>query len=100
MRELGITSPTVLRILYSKYHCPRCERYFSHPMEYLAPSGSRFTHRVRRCAMDLVMQDKFTLAEAARVMWMRHFVLVPPTTLSDWLVGENESANTEFSSVV
>ena len=86
LREMGITAPTVLEVTYSKHYCAGCRKHFSAPMDHLAPHCGRFTNRVRRTAVDLVLRDALTLDRAARRMAERHFVHVPPTTLHDWVV--------------
>ena len=90
IREMGELAPIVLEVIYSKHYCRTCRKHFSTPMGHLAPANARFTNRVRRTAVGLVLRDALTLDKAARRMAERHFVHVPPTTLHDWIV---ETAN-------
>lgn len=88
LREVGITAPAVLEVTYSKHYCVSCRKHFSLPMEHLAQPGGRFTNRVRRTAVDLVIKQSMTLDKATQRMRQKYFVHVPPTTLHDWVVTE------------
>ena len=88
LREIGISSPTVLRVAYSKHYCQQCRRHFSIPMEHLAHPSGRFTNRVRRTAVDFILRHGFTLERAAYDMKRKYHVHVPPTTLHDWVVAD------------
>ncbi len=85
LREIGVAGPTVIVVTYSKYYCEACRKHFSTPMDHLAPKTARFTHRVRRTAVDLVTRDALTLEKAALRMRQKHFVTVPSSTLHDWV---------------
>lgn len=85
LREVGISRPTVLEVTYSKHYCEKCLRYFSIPMDHLAPPSCLFTNRVRSTAIDLVITHSLTLDNAALHMRQRHFIHVPRTTLHDWV---------------
>lgn len=85
LREVGLSGPTVLEVTYSKHYCERCQRHFSLPMDHLAPPSGRFTNRVRRTAVDLVLKQKMTLEKAAGTMMQKYHVHVPPTTLHEWV---------------
>ena len=37
LREVGINSPVVLEVTYSKHYCLNCRKHFSQPMDHLAP---------------------------------------------------------------
>ena len=91
LREVGISSPTVLEVVYSKHYCITCRKHFSMPMEHIAQPSGRFTNRVRRTAVDLVLKQALTLEKATKQMEERYFVHVPPTTLHDWVVAESTS---------
>lgn len=86
--EIGVGGPVVLEIAYSKHYCERCRKFFSIDMSHLAPSGGRYTRRVRNTARDLVERRGLTLERASGVMRSRYFVSVPPTTIYDWLGDE------------
>jgi transposase len=60
LREIGIAGPTVLEVIYSKHYCPTCRKHFSLPMDHLALPSGRFTNRVRRTAVDLVVKNDMT----------------------------------------
>jgi transposase len=88
LREVGISSPTRLEVTYSKHYCVNCHKHFSQPMEHLALPSGRFTNRVRRTAVDLVVKHDLTLEKATSQMRTKYHVHVPPTTLHDWVVAE------------
>ncbi len=88
LREVGISSPTVLEVTYSKHYCVNCRKHFSLPMDHLALPSGRFTNRVRRTAVDLVVKHDLTLEKATMRMRQKYHVHVPPTTLHDWVVAE------------
>ncbi|MDR0868704.1 MAG: hypothetical protein LBP75_09595 [Planctomycetota bacterium] len=88
LREVGISSPTILEVIYSKHFCSTCRRHFSLPMDHLALPSGRFTNRVRRTAVDLVNKQDLTLEKATFQMRQKYHVHVPPTTLHDWVVAE------------
>ncbi len=85
LREIGIKSPAVVEVTYSKHYCKNCRKHFSAPMEHIAPAFSRFTYRVRWAAIEMVASKAMTLENATRQMWQKHFVRVPLTTLHDWV---------------
>ena len=88
LREVGISAPTMLEVIYSKHYCTTCRRHFSLPMEHLALPSGRFTNRVRRTAVDLVTKQDLTLEKATKRMELKYHVHVPPTTLHDWVVAD------------
>ncbi len=88
LREVGISGPTVLEVTYSKHYCVNCRKHFSLPMDHLAQPSGRFTNRVRRTAVDLVVKQSLTLEKATQRMRQKYHVHVPPTTLHDWVVAE------------
>ncbi|MHC4884608.1 MAG: hypothetical protein ACYTGH_05935 [Planctomycetota bacterium] len=88
LREVGISGPTLLEVTYSKHYCIHCRRHFSLSMDHLAMPSGRFTNRVRRTAVDLVVKQSLTLEKAAQRMRQKYHVHVPPTTLHDWVVAE------------
>jgi transposase len=88
LREVGISGPTVLEVTYSKHYCVTCRKHFSLPMDHLAQPSGRFTNRVRRTAVDLVIKQSLTLEKATQRMRQKYHVHVPPTTLHDWVVAE------------
>jgi len=90
LREVGISGPTVLEITYSKHYCIHCRKHFSQPMDHLAMPSGRFTNRVRRTAVDLVVKQSMTLEKASSRMCQKYHVHIPPTTLHDWVVAEME----------
>lgn len=85
LHEIGVERPVDVEVTYSKHYCARCRKHFSVDMTHLAPAGGRFTHRVRRTAVDLVVGRGMTLDEAAYCMLRRYFVHTPPTTVHDWV---------------
>ena len=88
LREIGIVGPTILEVKYSKHYCVKCRRHFSQPMDHLAMPSVRFTNRVRRTAVDLVMKQAMTLEKATQRMRQKYHVHIPPTTLHDWVYAE------------
>ncbi len=94
LREVGISGPTLLEVTYSKHYCEDCRRHFSLPMDHLAMPSGRFTNRVRRTAIDLVVKQSMTLEKATQRMRQKYHVHVPPTTLHDWVVAEMDVPRT------
>ena len=92
LREVGISGPTILEVTYSKHYCETCRKHFSLPMDHLALPSGRFTNRVRRTAIDLVIKQALTLEKATQRMRQKYYVHVPPTTLHDWVVAELTTA--------
>jgi len=88
LREIGISSPTVLEITYSKHYCVTCRKHFSIPMDHLAQPAGRFTSRVRQTAVALVVKEAMILEKASERMRLKYHVHVPVTTLHDWVVDE------------
>jgi transposase len=85
LRDVGISTPTVLNVKYTKHYCSNCKKHFSLSMEHLAKKNGRFTNKVRRTAVDLVTSQSMTLEKATIYMNQRYHVLVPMTTLHDWV---------------
>ena len=92
LREVGISGPTILEVSYSKHYCEKCHKHFSLPMDHLALPSGRFTNRVRRTAVELVIKQALTLEKATQRMRLKYYVHVPPTTLHDWVVAELTTA--------
>jgi len=88
LREIGISAPSILVIIYSSHYCPKCDKHFTLPMEHLAAPRARFTNRVRKTAVDLVIRESMTLDKAMTRMRHKYLVHVPPTTIHDWVVEE------------
>jgi len=88
LREVGVSGPTLLEITYSKHYCVTCRKHFSLPMDHIAQPSGRFTNRVRRTAVDLVVKQSLTLEKATLRMRQKYHVHIPPTTLHDWVVAE------------
>jgi len=88
LREVGISGPTILEITYSKHYCINCRRHFSQPMDHLAMPSGRFTNRVRRTSINLIVKQAMTLEKASVHMRKKYHVHIPPTTLYDWVVAE------------
>lgn len=86
LKEVGMSGPTVLKIIFSKHYCSNCRKYFSLPMNHLASPGARCTNRVVRTAVKYVVEDALTLEKASRKMKEKFFVDIPVTTLHDWVV--------------
>jgi hypothetical protein len=57
-------------------------------MDHLALPSGRFTNRVRKTAVELVIKQALTLEKAAQRMRLKYYVHIPPTTLHDWVVAE------------
>ena len=86
LREVGISTPVILEVIYSKHYCKSCQKYFSLPLDHLAPKNSQYTNRVRRTAMDLILKQSMTLEKATTRMRQKYHVYLPPTTVHDWIV--------------
>lgn len=84
--ELGVSGPTALEVIYTKHYCRNCRRHFTAPLEHIAPAGGRFTYRVRRRAVELVVKEAMTLERASLYMSANYHVRVPVTTIHGWAV--------------
>lgn len=67
INDLGITTPVKIVVTYSKHYCPTCRKYFSIDMSHIAEPGSK------------------TLIQVSNVMRFKYFVILPHTTLYDWI---------------
>lgn len=89
LREIGIRGPTVLLVTYSKHYCEHCRKHFSKDLSYLAPPSGRFTHRVRKTAVELYKRGKnMTFEKVSIAMRARYYVYCPPTSIHEWWVEE------------
>ncbi|MHC4886739.1 MAG: hypothetical protein ACYTGH_16815, partial [Planctomycetota bacterium] len=88
LRDVGISSPSMLEVIYSKHFCKVCMKHFSIPMEHIAPPSSRFTNRVRQTAVALITKKSMTLEVATNQMLLKYHVKVPASTLHDWVVAD------------
>lgn len=88
LREVGISTPVILEVTYSKHYCPDCHKHFSLSMDHLAQPYGQFTNRVRRTATDLILRNSMTLERATQRMRQKYHVHLPPTTLHDWVIAE------------
>lgn len=86
LREIGITGPTILEVTCSVHFCAKCNRYYSVPMDHVAPDHGLFTNRVRLKALDLLNRQGMSLGRASKRMRLQYHVHVPESTLHDWLV--------------
>ena len=59
-------------------------------MDHLAKPSGRFTNRVQKTALDLVMKQSMTLQSASIRLRQKYFIIVPETTLHDWVVAEKK----------
>lgn len=85
IHEVGVHCPAVLVVTYSKHYCEQCRKRFSLPMEHLAPARSRFTNRVRRLAVDLILALGYTYDRAELRMRNKYHVRTPISTMHDWV---------------
>lgn len=77
----------VIEIKYAKYHCLKCQKYFSHPMDTLVAKGSRFTRKTKEKARKLLTdsgESGMKLTGVSEVMRKQYGVYVPISTLHDW----------------
>jgi len=88
LHEIGLSGPVTLEIVKSIHWCDACKKHFSIPLDHIAPPSGRYTNRVRRQAVALVVRDGMILANAAKYMKDKYFVNVPTTTLHQWLNDE------------
>lgn len=88
LRELGISSPMIIEVIYSKHFCPQCRKHFNLSMDHIAQPNGRFTNRVRRTAVDLVVNKSFTLKKASEYMRQTYCIQIPYTTIHDWVVAK------------
>lgn len=88
LHEVGISVPTVLEITVGRYLCLVCCKYFTLSLDHLTWSRGKFTLRVRRTAVDLVVKQSFTLDMAAERMRKKYHVHIPSSTLHEWVKKE------------
>ena len=83
--DLRSGRPRDLSVGYSKHHCRHCGRYFNADLSDLAPSGSRYTHRVISLAVRLVVEDGLPYRLASWHLGRDHRVFVPDATIQNWV---------------
>jgi len=88
LKEIGVSTPIILEVVYSKHYCINCKKFFSLPMDHLAVSSGIFTNRARRTAIDLVVKQSMTLQSASIKMRQKYNIHIPESTLHDWIVAE------------
>ncbi len=77
--------PQELHITYSQHYCKTCRKYFSADLTDVAPSGSRYTHRVIALALRVVVEDGLPYRSASWQLWRDHRVFVPFATIQNWV---------------
>ena len=95
LKEIGLRKITVLEVFYSVHSCtyfrdhdPPKKRYFPLPMDHLVAPKGRFTNRVRRTAVDMVVKAGLTLEAAEDKMWRKYHVYTPLSTIQDWIIAD------------
>jgi hypothetical protein len=83
--DLHSGQPCLLQITYSQHYCPACHKYFNTDLSKLAAPRSRYTHRVQRLAVRLVIEDGLPYRTASWHLWRDHRVFVPFATLQNWV---------------
>jgi hypothetical protein len=77
--------PIDLVLLQSKHRCPTCRRCFLADVSDLALPKSRYTLRVQRTAVWLVIEDGLPYRAAGWHLWRDHRVFVPWPTIQNWV---------------
>ena len=92
IHDIGISVPTDLLITYSKHVCLNYEnhegegsKYFSMPLDHIAPKKSMYTNKVRATAKALIEEKHYSLKKVTEIMQEHYHVDVPLTTLHSWL---------------
>jgi hypothetical protein len=82
--------PIDLHICYSTHRCLACRRSFPADQSDLAPLKSRYTHRVQKTAVRLVIEDDIPYRMASWHLWRDHRVFVPWATIQNWVEAAGE----------
>ena len=95
LHDLGdpmLGSPRRLHVRLSQHRCPlpSCKTYFAADTSDLAASRSRYTHRVVRLAVRLVVEDGLPYRPASWHLWRDHRVFVPFATIQNWVEAAGE----------
>ena len=77
--------PIDIVLLQSKHRCRTCRRYFLADVSDLALPKSRYTIRVQRTAVRLVIEDGLPYRPASWHLWRDHRVFVPWPTIQNWV---------------
>lgn len=91
-------NPLILELTLSKHFCEGCEKHFNVNTSYIAPSGSVYSNRVIRAAVDVYLNgtDKLPVNDmsyekAVEIMNRRYHVKIPLSTLYEWVVEARKS---------
>lgn len=79
-----------LTIRYSKHYCRRCRKYRSVPTGRWARASARYGRTVEAALLEIHRTEKNLNASCAELR-KRYGIVVPPTTLHEWLMAEMES---------
>ena len=82
--------PIDLILRQSKHRCPACRRCFLADVSDLALPKSRYTLRVQRTAVRLVVEDGLPYRAAGWHLWRDHRVFVPWPTIQNWVEAAGE----------
>ncbi len=77
--------PIDLVLLQSKHRCLTCRRCFLADVSDLALPKSRYTIRVQRTSVRLVIEDGLPYRAASWHLWRDHRVFVPWPTIQNWV---------------
>ena len=83
--DLVSERPLDIHLSYSQHYCCQCKSYFNVDMSDLAPSKSRYTHRVIAMAVRLVVEDGLPCRAASWHLWRDRRVFVPFATIQNWV---------------
>lgn len=82
--------PVEIHVTYSRHRCRICRACFAADLTHLAAPKSRYTHRVQRLAVRLVVEDGLPYRPASWHLWRDHRVFVPFATIQNWVEAAGE----------
>jgi len=77
--------PIQIHLQFSRHYCSKCKKHFAPDAGDIAPRKSRYTHRVIRHAIRLVVEDQLSYRVASWNLWRDHLVFVPHATIQNWV---------------
>jgi hypothetical protein len=83
--DLPAGCPVELHVTFSRHRCRICRCCFAAELSPLALPKCRYTRRVQRLAVRLVVEDALPYRSASWHLWRDHKVFVPYATIQNWV---------------
>jgi hypothetical protein len=88
--DVDANCPVEIPLTYSRHRCPICRACFATDLTRLAMPKSRYTHRVQRLAVRLVVEDGLPYRPASWRLWRDYRVFVPFATIQNGVEAAGE----------